>query len=257
MPKKPSPVSSTGRRSVVQSSELRGHAAWLPPTLGERQLSRLDIRCRYSGIGVGSGQSCSYESAMNFRRCIGGFALFMLGIQSAWAYCPANLDYSVKGEFSRSDVVAIVKAEKVTWLDEKRQPAKLRKPLMLGNQPGGFDPYIGAYYSVRLVKAFKGRPAHSFRIFSENTTARTNLRIGPELLLFITRTKVCDEYRRADDFTVDSGPRPRRGRVALHHQGKPASTILGCKGGVFEGRICDANASVPLPARGKNPLNQL
>ena len=141
---------------------------------------------------------------MNFLRCTGALALFMLGNQSAWAYCPANLDYSVKGEFGRSDIVAIVRAEKVTWLDEKRQPAKLKKPLMLGNQPGGFDPYIGAYYAVRLVKAFKGRPARSFTIFSENTTARTPLKIGPALLLFITRTKVGDEYRRADDLTVDS-----------------------------------------------------
>ena len=30
----------------------------------------------------------------------------------------------------------------------------------------------------------------------------------------------------------------------------PTSTVMGCKSGVFEGRICDANASGPLPAGG-------
>ena len=113
------------------------------------------------------------------------------------------MDYTVKGEFNRSDIVAIVKVESVIWLDEKRLPAKLAGPLTLGNIPGAFDPYIGAYYTVSLVRAYKGLPPRRFRIFSENTEARTPLRIGPNLLLFITRVPKSDEYARAGDLTVD------------------------------------------------------
>lgn len=124
--------------------------------------------------------------------------------QNVWAYCSPDLDYSVRGEFRRADIVAIVRAESVIWLDEQRRPTKLRKPLAFGNTPGGFDPYIGAYYAVRLIEAFKGNPPTRFRIFSENTTARTPLRMGKNLLLFISRSRSTDAYQRIGDLTVDN-----------------------------------------------------
>jgi len=114
------------------------------------------------------------------------------------------LDYSIRGEYRRSDIVALVRAERVIWLDKNRKPTKLKKPLTFGSIPGGLDPYIGAYYSVRLVRAIKGKVPARFRIFSENTTARTPLRLGQTLLLFISRTRVADEYRRVGDLTVDN-----------------------------------------------------
>jgi hypothetical protein len=124
--------------------------------------------------------------------------------QQAWATCYPNEDYSVTAEFHRSDIVALVRAEGVVWLDENRKPTELRPPLTFGTMPGGFDPYIGAYYSVRLIKGFKGNPPNHFRIFSENTTARTPLRIGPILLLFIYRTRVADDYKNIGDLVVDN-----------------------------------------------------
>lgn len=134
---------------------------------------------------------------------ISKFLVLLVTSQAALAYCPPELDYSVRGEFKRSDIVALVRAQSVTWLDENRKPTRLKPPLAIGSIPGGLDPYIGAYYEVSLVKAFKGDPPARFRIFSENTTARTPLRMGKTLLLFISRTTKADEYQRVGDLTVD------------------------------------------------------
>ena len=141
---------------------------------------------------------------MRYRLSLAGFLLLIGGSQNAWAYCSEGLDYSVSGEFRRADIVAVVRAESVTWLDENRKPTKLKGPLTLGDIPGGLDPYIGAYYSVRLERAYKGNPPPRFLIFSENTTARTPLVMGKPLLLFLTRAKAGDEYVRVGDLTVDS-----------------------------------------------------
>lgn len=140
---------------------------------------------------------------MRYLLCSAGL-LLLGGSQSGWARCSEGLDYSVAGEFRRSDIVAVVRAEGVTWLDENRKPTKLKSPLALGNIPGGFDPYIGAYYSVILERAYKGNPPPKFLIFSENTSARTPLVMGKPLLLFLTRAKAGDEYVRVGDLTVDS-----------------------------------------------------
>ena len=141
---------------------------------------------------------------MRYRLTLAGFLLLVGSGQTAWAYCSEGLDYSVAGEFRRSDIVAVVKAEAVTWLDENRKPTMLKPPLALGDIPGGLDPYIGAYYSVGLVRAYKGNPPPKFLIFSENTTSRTPLVMGKPLLLFLTRTTTGDEYVRVGDLTVDS-----------------------------------------------------
>lgn len=140
---------------------------------------------------------------MRLQTWLGAVALFACSTQSAWGWCDPQTDYSVREEFRRSDIVALVKAEKVTWLDERRRPTKLPGKPTLGSIAGGFDPYIGAYYRVRVVKLFKGPKVRSMEIFSENTEARTPLLIGPTLLLYITRTRRGDEYRRAGDLTVD------------------------------------------------------
>jgi len=138
-------------------------------------------------------------------RILAGVFLLLLGAnQPAWATCYPNEDYSVAAEFHRSDIVALVRATGVVWLDENREPTRLKRPLTFGKMPGGFDPYIGAYYSVRLVRRFKGNPPSRFRIFSENTTARTPLRMGPTLLLFIYRTRVADDYKNVGDLVVDN-----------------------------------------------------
>ena len=119
------------------------------------------------------------------------------------ASCDAEMSYSVSAEFRRSDIVAIVRATGVAWLDEHRRPTKLNPPLALGSIPGGLDPYLGAYYTVTVEHAFKGNPAHRFRIFSENTTARTPLLMGQSLLVFLRRAKLADEYQRPGDLTID------------------------------------------------------
>ena len=141
---------------------------------------------------------------MRVQVLIAAIVVLLGSSERAWAYCLPDLDYSVAGEFRRSDIVALVRPESVTWLDEHRKPTRLRQPLTFGSIPGGLDPYIGAYYSVRLVRAFKGNPPIRFRIFSENTTARTPLRMHALLLLFITRTTADDEYQRVGDLTVDA-----------------------------------------------------
>ena len=131
--------------------------------------------------------------------------LLIVGIGApAHAYCSPDIDYSLRGEFERADIVAIVKATGLTWINENRQPTTLKPPLGLGDMPGGLDPYLGAYYQVTLEESFKGRPPRSFRIFSENTTARTPLVMGKPLLLFISREKAADEYHVAGDLTVDA-----------------------------------------------------
>jgi hypothetical protein len=119
------------------------------------------------------------------------------------AACDLHTDYSVKGEFNRSAYVGLVRVTGVTWLDEDRTPTKLRKPLMLGSIPGGFDPYAGANYQVESIRTFKGNLPATFSIFSENTEARTPLRIGVSYLVFLYRAKKSDDWDRRGDLMID------------------------------------------------------
>jgi len=121
----------------------------------------------------------------------------------AIAYCPPEIDYSVQGEFERADYVGVVRVGGVVWLDEQRRPTKLHGRLMLGKIPGGFDPYDGADYHVTPERTFKGAPAKSLTIFSENTEARTPLEGGARYLVFLSRQTVGDEYRRVSDLMID------------------------------------------------------
>ena len=119
------------------------------------------------------------------------------------AYCPPEIDYSVRGEYERADYVGVVRVGGVVWLDEQRRPTKLHGHLMLGTIPGGFDPYIGADYHVTPEHTFKGAPAQTLTIFSENTEARTPLRVGERYLVFLERQTVGDEYIRHGDLMID------------------------------------------------------
>lgn len=121
----------------------------------------------------------------------------------AFAAC-AHADYSLRGEFRRAGIVATVVVTEEVWLDANRRPAALKPPLRPGDQPRGLDPYAGAYYTANLRRAYKGDPPRRFRIFSENTSGRTPLRLRTPLLLFITRSPSGDDYVRAGDLVVDS-----------------------------------------------------
>lgn len=115
---------------------------------------------------------------------------------TAAAYCPGTdrnfpaynpRYYSVAKEFARSRYVILGTMERETWLGEDGRPKPLKGPFQSGEKrPWGFDPYVGAYYDVRVEHSFKGTaPAH-LRLFSENSTARFWLRRGPKYLMFIT-----------------------------------------------------------------------
>jgi hypothetical protein len=129
--------------------------------------------------------------------------LTLTSATSAGANCDPAIDRSARGEFRRSVWVGTVRVDGVTWLGEDRRPAPLKKPLMLGSIPGGFDPYAGAYYSVRGIQVFKGQLSHRFRIFSENTEARTPLVVGKSYLVFLYRVTRSDDYARKDDLMID------------------------------------------------------
>jgi hypothetical protein len=109
----------------------------------------------------------------------------------------------MKQEFARSAFVGLIRVKAVTWLDENRRPTRLRPPLMLGTMPGGFDPYSGALYTVDRITTYKGRQPSRFDIFSENTEARTPLRVGQSYLGFLYRATTADEWDRVGDLMID------------------------------------------------------
>lgn len=121
----------------------------------------------------------------------------LLGIAApASAYC-AGLDksrpgypptyYSLANEFKRASYVAIVRAERETWLGEDGRPKPLRPPFQYGNsRPWGFEDYIGTRFDVRVIQTFKGRPQKTLQLFSENSTARFWLDVGREYVILAT-----------------------------------------------------------------------
>ena len=119
------------------------------------------------------------------------------------ANCAPEIDRSIAGEFRSSAYVALVRVDRVAWLDESRKPVQLRMPLALGTVPGGFDPYSGAYYDARPLRMFKGRPVRSLRIWSENMEARTPLAIGKDYLVFLYRNRIRDGDDLPGDLMID------------------------------------------------------
>lgn len=118
---------------------------------------------------------------------------------AAFAYCNPDTDYSVKAEFARSDIVAVVKVTGAQWYDENRKPTAM--PTLA---PLGIDPYAGVDYRVRIVRQLKGSPSRALTIFSENTTARTPLDVGERYIVFLERQTLADENRRVGDLMIDA-----------------------------------------------------
>ena len=95
--------------------------------------------------------------------------------------------YSVSHEFRRSKYVIRAKVIRETWLGEDAKPKPLKPPFQFHSpRPWGFDPYVGAYYDVKVEEALKGRPPAVLRLFSENSTSRFWLKPGSEWVLFVT-----------------------------------------------------------------------
>jgi hypothetical protein len=116
---------------------------------------------------------------------------------AARSYCPGTDKgfsgyspnyYSVANEFARSQYVVLASMKREIWLGEDGKPKALKGPFQFGGKrPWGFDPYMGAYYDVRVQRSFKGTAPSHIRLFSENSTARFWLESNRTYLLFITR----------------------------------------------------------------------
>ncbi len=100
-------------------------------------------------------------------------------------YDPAY--YSVSHEFRRSKYVVEAQVLRETWLGEDGKPRALQPPFQNGaSRPWGFDPYLGAYYDVQVIKAYKPRGPAVLRLFSDNSTARFWLKPGGRYVLFVS-----------------------------------------------------------------------
>lgn len=96
--------------------------------------------------------------------------------------------YTVPFEYRRALFVVTARVTKETWLGFDGKPKPLKPPFQNGAiRPWGFDPYMGAFYDVKVLHVFKGRPSSRLRLFSENSTGRFWLFVGKEYLLFVTR----------------------------------------------------------------------
>ena len=112
------------------------------------------------------------------------------------AYCPGNDPtvpdydphyYSVPKEFGRAKYVVEVRVLRETWLGDDGKVKLLKPPFQDGaRRPWGFDPYIGAYYDVKVLQVFKGALKPELRLFSDNSTSRFWLDVGSDYLLFIS-----------------------------------------------------------------------
>lgn len=117
-------------------------------------------------------------------------ALALVGCSAATmptsATCiPEMVDYSLRGELAQARYVVAARVLSETWLDETGRPTRLHGHLTFGSMPGGFDPYLGANYRVRVSRVFKGQPTRLLTIFSENSTARTPMAVGEDYLIFV------------------------------------------------------------------------
>ena len=114
----------------------------------------------------------------------------------AFAYCIGwdktlpNYDpgyYSVSHEFRRSQWVIKAKVTKEMWIGEDGREKPLYPPFQNHfPRPWGFDPYLGAFYNLRVEQSFKGKPPPLIRVFSENATERFWLKEGQEIIAFVS-----------------------------------------------------------------------
>jgi hypothetical protein len=122
---------------------------------------------------------------------------------AARAYCDFDRDkslrtyhpdyYSVAREFHRAKYIVEGRVVREIWLGDDGKQKPLKPPFQFGaSRPTGFAPYMGAYYTVEIVGAFKGNPPDRVRVFSENTTARFLLNIGANYILIITEEMFSD-----------------------------------------------------------------
>jgi hypothetical protein len=145
----------------------------------------------------------------------------------AGAFCigsdksPPNYDpdyYSIPHEFRHAKYVVEARVIEETWLGEDGKEKPLQPPFQNGGpRPWGFDSYMGAYYDIEVLRAFKGDPAQHLRLFSENSTARFSLDVGSEYLFFITE----GEFDQPVDLmlTIDNcgnSSSLKKGQAALH-----------------------------------------
>jgi hypothetical protein len=101
--------------------------------------------------------------------------------------------YSAAHEFRRSKHVVEGRAVREVWLGDDAKEKPLEPPFQFGGRrPWGLDPYMGAYYTIEVVRVFKGNPPDFVKLFSENTTARFWLNVGDEYILFITEREFSD-----------------------------------------------------------------
>ena len=109
--------------------------------------------------------------------------------------------YSPAEEYERALYVIEVRALSEIWLGEDGKPAPLKRPFQDGaKRPWGFDPYVGSYYEVEVLRTYKGKPPRRFRVFSENSTARCHLWVGKKYLLFVTQV----DWPESNQHTVDN-----------------------------------------------------
>ena len=123
-------------------------------------------------------------------------AYFAILSGKANAYCIGNDKelpgydpeyYSVSHEFSRSKYVVRATALRAIWLGYDGKEKPLQPPFHSRTaKPMGLDPYVGAYYDVKVLQVFKGNPKPELRLFSENSTGRFSLNVGSDYILFIS-----------------------------------------------------------------------
>lgn len=95
--------------------------------------------------------------------------------------------YTVSHELRRAKYVVEAVVTRETWLGEDGKPKALQPPFQNGGaRPWGFDPYLGAYYDVRVSRSFKGPAPATLRLFSENSTARFRFDVGSKHVLFVS-----------------------------------------------------------------------
>ena len=119
----------------------------------------------------------------------GGLHAYCIGNDKSWpGYSPDY--YSVAREYRRSDFVVQAHVLNEIWIGEDGKPKPLRPPFQNGaRRPWGFDPYLGAFYTVRIDKVFRGKPPATLRLFSENSTARFLLTPGSDIVAFVSPEK--------------------------------------------------------------------